>query len=213
MVRKRQRRIEELLEFERELWARGLRWLAGCDEVGVGPLAGPVVAAAVVMPPEPLVDGVDDSKKLTPQRREALAREIEQAAVSVGIGIVEAPEVDRRNVLQATLEAMRRAVAALKPVPEYLLVDARTVPGVGVPQQAVVSGDAKSYVIAAASIVAKVRRDAIMRQLDEQYPQYGFARNKGYGTAEHLRALASYGPCPAHRRSFSPVRQLRLFLA
>lgn len=207
----RKRQSEELLEFERELWARGVRWLAGCDEVGVGPLAGPVVAAAVLMPPAVVIDGVNDSKQLTARQREALARQIEDVAVSVGIGIVDAADIDRLNVRQATLEAMRRAVAALRPAPEVLLVDARTVPDITVPQRAIVDGDAKSYVIAAASIVAKVRRDAIMREWHELYPQYGFARNMGYGTAEHLRALASYGPCPVHRRSFAPVRQWRLF--
>lgn len=208
---RRKREVPDLFRFERELWACGVRWVAGCDEVGVGPLAGPVVAAAVVMSPTVDVAGVRDSKTLTARQREELARRIEAAAVSIGVGVVDATEIDRMNVLRATLEAMRRAVNALHVKPDFLLVDARTVPGVAIPQRAIVDGDALSYSIAAASIVAKVRRDAMMRQWHEQYPQYGFDRNMGYGTREHLQALARFGPCPLHRRSFAPVRQLGLF--
>ncbi|GIW44956.1 MAG: ribonuclease HII [Candidatus Binatia bacterium] len=205
--------MEELLRTERSLWARGLRLVGGCDEVGVGPLAGPVVAAAVVIAPGIAVEGVDDSKKLTALQRERLAAEIETAAVAVSVGVVDVEEVDRMNVLQAAIEAMRRAVLGLSVRPEHLLVDARAIPGIGIPQSALVDGDATSYAVAAASIVAKVRRDAMMRQWHQRFPQYGFDRNMGYGTPEHLRALALHGPCPIHRTTFAPVRQLRLFTA
>ena len=199
-----------MLRHERALWAQGLTRVAGVDEVGVGPLAGPLVAAAVILPPECAVRGIDDSKKVPPARREALRVEIEACAIAVGIGIVEAGEVDRLNTYWASIEAMRRAVAALPVAPQQVLIDARHIPGLAVPQAALVKGDARSYSIAAASIIAKVRRDAMMTALEERYPGYGFARHMGYGTAEHLAALARLGPCPAHRRSFQPVAQARL---
>ena len=199
-----------MLRLERALWARGVTRVAGVDEVGVGPLAGPLVAAAVILPPECAVRGIDDSKKVPPARREALRVEIEACAIAVGIGIVEVGDVDRLNTYWASIEAMRRAVAALPVAPQQVLIDARHIPGLAVPQAALVKGDARSYSIAAASIVAKVRRDAMMTALEERYPGYGFARHMGYGTAEHLAALARLGPCPAHRRSFQPVAQARL---
>ena len=199
-----------MLRHERTLWAQGVTRVAGVDEVGVGPLAGPLVAAAVILPPECPVRGIDDSKKLPPARREALRVAIEACAIAVGIGIVEAGEVDRLNTYWASIEAMRRAVAALPVAPQQVLIDARHIPGLAVPQVALVKGDARSYSIAAASIIAKVRRDAMMTALEERYPGYGFARHMGYGTAEHLAALARLGPCPAHRRSFQPVAQARL---
>lgn len=206
----RRRGMQDLLQLERTLWEQGLQLVAGCDEAGVGPLAGPVVAAVVIIPRQTQLEGVDDSKKLTPLQRERLARRLEEHALGVGVGVVEAEEVDRLNVLRASLEAMRRAVTSLPLQPEHLLVDARTVPGIDIPQTPIVDGDAKSYAIAAASIVAKVERDRIMQEWHHHYPEYGFDRNKGYGTPEHLRALARYGPCPLHRRSFAPVRQLSL---
>ena len=199
-----------MLRHERALWAQGLTRVAGVDEVGVGPLAGPLVAAAVILPPECAVRGIDDSKKVPPARREALRVEIEACAIAVGIGIVEVGDVDRLNTYWASIEAMRRAVAALPVAPQQVLIDARHIPGLAVPQAALVKGDARSYSIAAASIIAKVRRDAMMTALEERYPGYGFARHMGYGTAEHLAALARLGPCPAHRRSFQPVAQARL---
>ena len=199
-----------MLRHERALWAQGLTRVAGVDEVGVGPLAGPLVAAAVILPPECAVRGIDDSKKVPPARREALRVEIEACAIAVAIGIVEVGDVDRLNTYWASIEAMRRAVAALPVAPQQVLIDARHIPGLAVPQVALVKGDARSYSIAAASIVAKVRRDAMMTALEERYPGYGFARHMGYGTAEHLAALARLGPCPAHRRSFQPVAQARL---
>ena len=199
-----------MLRHERALWAQGLTRVAGVDEVGVGPLAGPLVAAAVILPPECAVRGIDDSKKVPPARREALRVEIEACAIAVAIGIVEVGDVDRLNTYWASIEAMRRAVAALPVAPQQVLIDARHIPGLAVPQVALVKGDARSYSIAAASIIAKVRRDAMMTALEERYPGYGFARHMGYGTAEHLAALARLGPCPAHRRSFQPVAQARL---
>ena len=199
-----------MLRHERALWAQGLTRVAGVDEVGVGPLAGPLVAAAVILPAECDVRGIDDSKKLPAVRREALSAAIEACAIAIGIGVVEAGEVDRLNTYWASIEAMRRALAALPIAPEQVLTDARHIAGLAVPQLALVKGDARSYSIAAASIVAKVRRDAMMAALEERYPGYGFARHMGYGTAEHLAALARLGPCPAHRRSFQPVAQARL---
>ena len=201
---------------EQLLWRLGHGCVAGLDEVGMGPLAGPVVAAAVVFAADTAVDGLADSKALTRKRRERLAETIVLRARGVGVGVVDPPEVDRLNVYRAGQEAMRRALAALAPlVPDYLLVDGREVPRLGIPQSAYPKGDAFVASIAAASIVAKVRRDAIMRALGEAYPAYGFERHMGYGTAAHLAALRAHGPSPVHRRSFAPVdavapRQLRL---
>ncbi len=199
-----------LLRSERALWASGISRVAGVDEVGVGPLAGPVVAAAVVVPPEMRLRGVDDSKTLTRARREELAARIREQAVAISLGIVEVDEIDRLNIYHATLEAMRRAVVGLDVEPEHVVVDARTIPGIAMPQTALIKGDARSYSVAAASIVAKVARDRMMAELHAVHPQYGFADHAGYATAAHLAALERHGPCPAHRRSFSPVRQMRL---
>ena len=191
---------------ERALWEAGVERIAGVDEVGMGPLAGPVVAAAVVLPREVALDGVRDSKLLTPRQREHLEAEIRRAAVGIGIGVVEHHEVDDLNVYRAGLEAMARAIAALPSPPEHLLVDARRVPGCDIRQTCVAGGDRTVYSIAVASIVAKVHRDRLMAEMDERYPGYGFARHAGYATAAHLRALRELGPCPIHRRSFAPVR-------
>lgn len=199
-----------LLRTERVLWATGITRIAGVDEVGVGPLAGPVVAAAVIVPPSMRVRGVDDSKTLRPALREELAERIRAEATAVSLGVVEVDEIDRINIHQATLEAMRRAVEGLAVAPEHVIVDARTIPGITLPQTAIVKGDSRSYAVAAASIVAKVARDRMMRVLHDSHPEYGFAEHAGYGTPAHLAALAQHGPCPAHRRSFAPVRQMRL---
>ena len=175
----------------------------------VGPLAGPVIAAAVVLPKDVHLEGLDDSKKVPKARRERLAEEIEAVAVGIGFGEVGPEEIDQRGIYQAALEAMRRSVASLNRVVEvdHLLVDARTVPGVDVPQTPIVKGDSKDASIAAASIVAKVRRDALMAVLGARYPAYGFERHMGYGTAEHMAALERFGPCPIHRHSFAPVEE------
>jgi ribonuclease HII len=204
--------VEELL------WGLGHRCVAGLDEVGMGPLAGPVVAAAVIFPPGTHVDGLADSKQLTRKTRARLVERILEHALAVGVGIVEVADVDRLNVYRAGQEAMRRALAALVPTaPDYLLVDGREVPRLGIPQSAYPKGDSFVASIAAASIVAKERRDAIMRDLGREYPAYGFERHMGYSTAAHLLALRRHGPSPQHRRSFAPVdavapRQLRLGL-
>ena len=211
---KRQRpqaaRMGVLLRVERDLWRAGVTKIAGVDEVGVGPLAGPVVAAAVAVPEGMRLRGVDDSKKLTPALREALAAEIAARALGVGIGVVDVADIDRLNIYRAALEAMRRAVLALPFTPEHLVVDARRIPGLDVPQTPLIHGDARSFSVAAASIVAKVSRDRMMRELDVLYPHYGFRDNMGYGTPGHLAAIDHHGPSPVHRRSFAPVRVLRL---
>ena len=193
----RQERMQELLSFDAK-W-RDLGLVAGMDEVGRGPLAGDVVTACVVMPQEPALLWVDDSKKLSEARREAVYEEIMAHALYVGIGHVGPEEIDRINILEATKAAMRQAAAQVPA--DVFLVDAVHELGLSGKEIAIIKGDATSYAIGAASIVAKVTRDREMRKLDEMYPQYGFARNKGYGTAEHIAALKKYGPCPCHRRS------------
>ncbi|SEL35771.1 ribonuclease HII [Halomonas daqiaonensis] len=186
--------------------------LAGVDEVGRGPLIGPVVAAAVILDPACPIVGLADSKALTARRREALALEIRERALACAVAEASAAEVDALNIYHATHLAMRRAIDALVPTAEYLLVDGNRLPGHHVPGQAVVKGDARHPAIAAASILAKVARDAGMVALDARYPDYGFARHKGYPTREHLAALERLGPLSDHRRSFGPVkRQLALF--
>ena len=188
--------------------------LGGVDEAGRGPLAGPVVAAAVVLPPRAHLPGLDDSKVLDPDVRNELALAVRARAVAVGWSIVGPRTIERLNILRATDLAMRRAVGRLsrRASPELLLVDGhRTIPDTPWTQEAVVDGDAKSLAVAAASVIAKTVRDRIMDRLDRYYPQYGFARHKGYGTPEHLEALEAHGPCPWHRYSFAPVRQPELF--
>jgi ribonuclease HII len=191
---------------EQSLWAEGFRHLAGIEGVGRGPLAGPVLAVAVILPPRVRIEGAIDSKRLSPETRERLAGEIEQRALAIGLGAASAPEVDRLNILQATHLAMQRAVRRLQVTPEHLIVDGLPVPLLGGPQTAVVKGDHYVHAVACASIVAKVTRDRIMRRLAARYPGYGWERNAGYGTPAHLEALARYGPTPHHRRSFAPVQ-------
>ena len=186
--------------------------LAGVDDVGRGPLVGAVVAAAVILDPERPIDGLTDSKALSAKRREALDGLIRERALAFHVAAASPEEIDQLNIYHATHLAMRRAIDGLMPSPEYLLVDGNRLPGHHVPGQAVVKGDARHPAIAAASILAKVARDAAMVSLDRRYPDYGFARHKGYPTAEHLAALERLGPLDEHRRSFAPVkRQLALF--
>jgi ribonuclease HII len=186
-------------------------WIAGVDEAGRGPIAGPVVAACVVLPPCHTLTGIADSKQLAPAQREALYDAITRHALAWAIGLASPREIERYNILQASLLAMRRAVLALPLPPQRVLVDGKhAIPNLPLPQQAVVGGDALEESIAAASILAKVARDRIMRELDRLYPQYGFAQHKGYPTALHLERLRQYGACPAHRRTYAPVAQLRL---
>ena len=184
-------RLDEILTYERGLWEAGYELVAGIDEVGRGPLAGPVVAAAVILP-----------KKLTAKKREELYDIILEKAVSYGIGIVSNERIDEINILQATYEAMREALSQLKPKADYILADAVTIPMVSTPQRGIIKGDAKSMSIGAASIVAKVYRDRLMEAYDEVYPGYGFASNKGYGAAEHIEGLKKLGPTPIHRKTF-----------
>ena len=192
-------RLLEISQTDREIWQTG-RVFAGIDEAGRGPLSGPVAAACVVMPPEPLLLYVDDSKKVTEKRREMLYEKILETAVYAQVILASPEEIDRVNILNATKNAM--AIAAKDAPCDLFLVDAIDKLDVPGEVRGLVHGDALCYSIAAASILAKVTRDRLMRELDEQYPMYGFAKNKGYGTAEHIAALKKYGPCPAHRRSF-----------
>lgn len=196
------------MRHERELREAGFRHIAGLDEVGRGSLAGPVVAAAVILPEHHRISGLRDSKVLTRLRREALYERILDRAESVGVGCVEVEVIDRINILQATKLAMTEALGRLAQAPDHLVIDALSLRDVDLPQRPIIDGDAISASIAAASIVAKVTRDRICTELDERYPAYGFARNKGYGTRRHLDALLSEGPCEWHRRSFAPVRML-----
>ncbi len=198
-------RLKKLLSMERELWERGLEHIAGVDEAGRGPLAGPVVAAAVILPPGFAVRGVDDSKRLTAERRETLAVEIRAHALSLGVGAASCREVDRLNILRASHLAMARAVSRLTLAPQHIIVDGLPVPTLG-EHTAVVDGDALVHAVACASVVAKVVRDRLMHRLAPRYPTYGWCTNVGYATSEHLEALASHGPTPHHRRSFVPVQ-------
>jgi ribonuclease HII len=200
------RRIARLWRLERELAAQGYACVAGTDEVGMGPLAGPVVAAAVVLPLGVRLVGLDDSKKLAPDVRERLAAEIRSCASAVALGVVTPEEIDRLNIYWAGQLAIERAVTALGRGPDAVVVDGRRVRALTCHQVAVVGGDARVASIAAASIVAKVHRDGLMRELDGAHPGYGFARHMGYSTPEHFAALERLGPSPIHRRSFAPVR-------
>lgn len=203
-----EQRLVRMWSRQRTLHAEGVHAIAGVDEVGVGPLAGPVVAAAVILPVGLDLPGLNDSKCVPKKARERLASTIREQALSYSIAEVASDEVDRLNVYHAALEAMRRAVEGLSDRPDHLLVDARTVPGVSIPQSPLVGGDASEACIAAASIVAKVYRDALMCDLERRHPGYGFDRHKGYGTRQHLAALRRLGPLVEHRRSFAPVSQL-----
>jgi len=204
-------RLRFLLRRERELWEEGRARIAGVDEAGMGPLAGPVVAAAVIFPPGRGVRGVDDSKKLTPKRRERLEAEIRSEALAYAVVDVEPPEIDAINIYRAGLEAMRRCVCELEPPADHLLVDGRRIPGVEIPQDVVIRGDATCHAIAAASILAKTRRDALMVAYDTRYPGYDFAAHKGYATAAHREAIRRLGPSPIHRRSFTLLPQPKLW--
>ncbi len=200
-------RLRMMLRHETVLWTGGLTRIAGVDEAGMSPLAGPVAAAAVILAPGTRIPEVDDSKRLDAETRERLAPIIKQRAVAWAVAFAEVEEIDRINIYWAGLSAMRRAIAALAPAAEHLLVDGRRLPGLALPQDRIVGGDAKSLSIAAASILAKTARDAHMRALDGEYPGYGFAQHKGYPVRAHARALEKLGACPVHRRSFALVRE------
>ena len=208
------RRLERInrMELERDLWSKGYRYICGCDEAGAGPLAGPVYAAAVILPPPgpdgapEILSGLDDSKKLTPKRRENLYDKITEIAVAWNVARVEAEEIDNTDILSASLKAMRLAMEGLKIPPDMALIDGNRDHGksceITAPHYLVVRGDSISASIAAASVLAKVSRDRFCEELDQLYPQYGFSRHKGYGTKYHYNMLDLYGPCPAHRKSF-----------
>jgi ribonuclease HII len=199
-------RLRHMLEFERELWGRKIALIAGVDEAGMSPLAGPVAAAAVVLKPEWRAPGINDSKQVPPERRAELALVIKREARAWAVAFAEPEEIDRLNIYWAGLAAMQRAVEMLGVNPEHLLIDARKLRDVPIAQTRIVKGDERSLSIAAASILAKTERDARMLEYDREYPHYGFARHKGYPVREHVTALEQHGACPIHRRSFAPVR-------
>jgi len=205
-------RISPDLSFELPLWQAGLSTLAGIDEAGRGAWAGPVSAAAVILPPDPdlpaRLNGVRDSKQMTAKQRAAWAIQIKKTALAWAVGFATQAEIDEIGILPATRLAMQRALAQLAPAPEHLLIDAVRLPAVTLPQTVLIKGDVRSLSIAASSVLAKTARDALLVAWDEEYPVYGFARHKGYGTALHQSALQKQGPCPLHRRSFAPIREL-----
>jgi ribonuclease HII len=214
LVRKRRtgnraegQRLRHLVKFESELWEKGVVNVGGVDEAGMAPLAGPVVAGACVLPPDYRPRGIDDSKQLDRKERERLARDIQRNAVCWAVARAEVHEIDSLNIYRAGLLALVRAVRALSTAPDHVLIDARRLPELRLPQTSIVHGDALSLTIAAASILAKTTRDALMAELDLVHPGYGFSRHKGYPTAEHFEALGRLGACPIHRRSFQPVRE------
>ena len=203
MKEKEEQRLNELKEIDKSYFKEGYNYICGIDEAGRGPLAGPVVVAAVIMPKDSMIEGVNDSKKVSEKKREKLYELIIEEAISYSVGIVDQNEIDRINILNATKAGLTEAVRTLKVKPELILVDALTnIDTCGVPYKSIIKGEAKSYSIAAASIIAKVTRDRIMREWDKVYPQYGFEKHKGYGTAAHISAIKENGLCPLHRLSF-----------
>lgn len=201
-------RVDALYEYERSFEAEGRTYIAGVDEAGRGPLAGPVVVAAVILPSGLFLPKINDSKKLSPKVRDELYDMIIAQAVAVERAIIDAATIDRVNIYQATVNGMYDAIFGLKPQPSQVLIDAVRLDRLPMPSLPLIKGDAKSASIAAASIIAKVERDRMMDEYDKLYPVYGFAQHKGYGTAQHVEALQKYGPCPIHRRSFEPVKSL-----
>ena len=213
MKEKEFERLKEIKKIEEDIYLKGAQSIAGIDEAGRGPLAGPVVVACAVMPRDSMIEGVNDSKKVSEKKREKLYDEITQEAIAYGVGIIPQEEIDKINILNATKEGLTLAIKEMEKdlkekqrgfeKPEIILVDALTkIDTDHIPYRSIIKGDAKSYSIAAASIIAKVTRDRIMREWDEVYPMYGFAKHKGYGTASHIAAIKEYGLCPLHRRSF-----------
>lgn len=202
-------RLQAMSLCEARLQAEGFLRIAGLDEAGRGPLAGPVVAAACILPPNTLFANLNDSKQLTSEQREVLYTEITaHPGLQYGIGIVDVKTIDRVNILQATFLAMRKAIASLPMPPDYILVDGNQAPHCDIPTEWLIEGDARSVSIAAASIIAKVTRDRIMIEEDAKWPLYGFKQHKGYATEQHLKAIENHGPCPIHRKSFDPVKSM-----
>lgn len=203
MKEKEIERLNVLKEFENKLYSEGLKYIAGIDEAGRGPLAGPVVVGIAIMKPDSFIEGVNDSKKISEKKRELLYEQITNEAIDWSVGIVDQNEIDEINILNATKKALHMAITNLKIKPDRILVDAlEHIDTCGIPYTSIIKGDAKVYSISAASIIAKVTRDRIMKEYDEIYPEYGFAGHKGYGTAKHIQAIKAYGPCPLHRKTF-----------
>lgn len=204
MKEKELQRLTELKQIEENLHSQGIEYICGIDEAGRGPLAGPVVVAAAIMPKDSMIEGVNDSKKVSEKKRELLYEKITEEAIAWGVGIIDQKEIDRINILNATKEGLTEAVKSLNVKPDRIIVDALNgIDTLGIPYTSIIKGDAKCYSIAAASIIAKVTRDRIMREWDEIYPQYGFEKHKGYGTKAHIEAIKEYGLCPLHRLSFT----------
>ena len=203
MKEKEEERLKLLKADEEKLHEKNIEYIAGIDEAGRGPLAGPVVVGVVIMPKDSMIEGVNDSKKVSEKKREKLYDEITNEAIAWGVGIVDQNRKDEINILNATKEAVTMAISSLKVKPDLILVDALTnIDTLGIPYKSIIKGDAKEYSIAAASIIAKVTRDRIMRQWDEVFPEYGFKGHKGYGTKKHIEAIKEYGPCMLHRKTF-----------
>lgn len=204
MKEKELERLNNLKKEELTLYNENVKYICGIDEAGRGPLAGPVVIGAVILPMDSLIEGVNDSKKVSEKKREKVFEEIISQAISYNVGIVDQNTIDEINILNATKLGVKKAIEGLEVKPDLILVDALTnIETFGIPYKSIIKGDAKEYSIAAASIIAKVTRDRIMREWDSVYPQYGFAKHKGYGTAQHIAAIKEYGLCPIHRRSFT----------
>ncbi len=205
MKEKELERLTVLKEIENKIHKEEkIKYICGIDEAGRGPLAGPVVVASVIMPEDSMIEGVNDSKKVSEKKREKLFEQIKEEAISYGIGIIWQEEIDEINILEATKKALTKSLEEMKTKPELILVDALTkINTLGIPYRSVIKGDAKVYSISAASIIAKVTRDRIMREMDEIYPQYGFSKHKGYGTAKHMEAIREFGLCPIHRKTFT----------
>ena len=203
MKEKEIERLNVLKEFENKLYSEGLKYIAGIDEAGRGPLAGPVVVGIAIMKPDSFIEGVNDSKKISEKKRELLYEQITNEAIDWSVGIVDQNEIDEINILNATKKALHMAITNLKIKPDRILVDAlEHIDTCGIPYTSIIKGDAKVYSISAASIIAKVTRDRMMKKYDEIYPEYGFAGHKGYGTAKQIQAIKAYGPCPLHRKTF-----------
>ena len=203
MKEKEEARLIELKKIDKEFFEKGVKYIAGIDEAGRGPLAGPVVVACVILPENSMIEGVNDSKKVSESKREKLYDIITQEAISYGVGIIYQDEIDDINILQATKKGVTEAIKQMKTKPNIIMVDALNgIDTMGIPYKSIIKGDAKCYSIAAASIIAKVTRDRIMREWDKVYPEYGFAGHKGYGTAKHIEAIKKYGLTPIHRKTF-----------
>ena len=203
MKEKEELRLKQLKEDEQKLYTDDIKYIAGIDEAGRGPLAGPVVVGVVILPKDSMIEGINDSKKVSEKKREKIYDQILEEAIAWGVGIVDQKEIDELNILNATKKAVTMAINSLKQKPDLILVDALTgIDTLGIPYKSIIKGDAKEYSIAAASIIAKVTRDRIMKQWDEVYPEYGFAGHKGYGTAAHIKAIKEFGPCILHRKTF-----------